>query len=99
MIFGWFDAREATDAGTALAEFLAERLPVDSAGGKHKQSEKKQKELFPKLFAQADRSKSEHRLNVFKKAKLGNAFKWKLLDLGYDPDFVDEATKEVLARL
>jgi hypothetical protein len=40
-----------------------------------------------------------HKLNIYKKAKLGNAFKWILLEKGYDAQFVDELTKEVILAL
>jgi hypothetical protein len=37
--------------------------------------------------------------SFYKKAKFGNAFKWKLLEAGYEPDFADELTKELLIHL
>ena len=99
MIFGWFDTRAATAAGTSLAEFLAQSIVPGSSVAAKRKSEKKQHEAVPKLFAQADRLRHELELNVFKKARLANAFKWKLLDLGFEEDFVDQLTKELLLRL
>ncbi|MDD5249702.1 MAG: hypothetical protein PHY45_11985 [Rhodocyclaceae bacterium] len=91
MIFDWFDAREASRFGTSLADFVVERIPSKSP--------KKAPEALAKLFAQIERFKQTNRLNMYKKAKLGNAFKWKLRDYGYTDEFVDEITKEVLLHL
>lgn len=99
MIIDWFDAREAVQFGISLAEFLAQRVSLDVDAAKHHKSATKQKEVFPKLLLQIARFKQEHTLNMYKKAKLGNSFKWKLLDLGYEPAFVDAMTKELLVNL
>ncbi len=97
-LFDWFNAREATQFGHAMAAYLAERLPkAEAAPGK--KADKKRAEALVGLFAQAERFRLSHKPNLFKKAKLGNAFKWSLLDLGYEKDFVDEVTKELLLRL
>lgn len=42
---------------------------------------------------------AEHRLGVVGKAKLGNAFRWELTELGYQKDFVDLATEAVVVHL
>ncbi|HLX27374.1 MAG TPA: hypothetical protein VKV24_02670, partial [Casimicrobiaceae bacterium] len=51
------------------------------------------------LGARAVRFHKEHKLGVYKKAKLGNTFKWKLRDLGYSAEFCEQATKEIVTRL
>lgn len=91
MLFDWFDARAASEFGGSLADLLAERFPT--------RSPKKAPEALAKLFAQIDRFKQTNKLNMYKKAKLGNAFKWKLIDHGYTDEFIEEMTKEVLLRL
>ena len=91
MLFDWFDAREATRFGDSLADFVAERIPSKSP--------KKAPEALAKLFAQIERFKQSNKLNMYKKAKLANAFKWKLIDCGYTDEFIEEMTKEVLLHL
>jgi hypothetical protein len=91
MLFDWFNAQAATDFGKSLADFLAERIPTKNP--------KKAPEALNKIFAQIEQFKLTNRLNMYKKAKLGNAFKWKLIDYGYEDDFIDEMTKEVLLHL
>jgi hypothetical protein len=99
MLFNWFDAREAEEFGLSLALFFAERVSVDACGNDKKNLVKKRQDVLGKLFAQAERYKCEHKLNVYKKAKLGNTFKWKLKDMGYDAGYVNELTKELIVKL
>lgn len=91
-MLSWFDARDAQQFGTTLAEFMIARSPLDA-------TEKKRQEVIDKMVLQIDVYKIDHRLNLFKKAKFANAFKWKLLDSRYDPEFVDTLTKKLLLRL
>ena len=49
--------------------------------------------------ARAVRFHLDKKLNVYKKAKLGNVFKWRLKELGYSDSFIDNATKEIVNRL
>jgi hypothetical protein len=51
------------------------------------------------LASRAVRYHEQHKLGVYKKAKLANVFKWKLTDLGYSKPFVERATKEIATRL
>lgn len=99
MLFGWFDAKEESRFGAALADFVFQRLPPGPEARKARLAEKKAQELFAKLFSQVERFRHGRKLNIYKKARLGNAFKWKMTDLGYEVDFADELTKEILFRL
>ena len=64
------------------------------AGAKHQL-----KVILEGLSARAVRFHAEHKLGVYRKAKLGNVFRWKLAELGYSPEFVERATKELITRL
>ena len=99
MFFNWFDAKKAEESGQSLALFFAERVSVEAGKSGKKSLPKKQMEAVGKMFAQAERFSREHKLNIYKKAKLGNAFKWKLKELGYAGGLVDELTKELLLHL
>ena len=93
----WFDARDAQEFGITLAEFFMERVPLEQPHKKIKSLAKKQ-EVLDKMFLQIPAFKMKHQLNIYKKAKLGNAFKWKLLDADYDPELVDELTKLLMLK-
>lgn len=93
----WFDAKEARAFGESLAVFFAERIPVDS-DLKEKKFSARAQQVLGKLAAQVDQFKRSHKLNIFKKAQLGNAFKWKLRDAGYEHSYVDELTEWLMLR-
>jgi hypothetical protein len=94
-MFSWLDASEAQKFGTTLADFIIERIPTDGSGKKEK-SAAKQQEVVNKMLLQIEIFKANHKLNMYKKAKLANAFKWKLLDAKFETETVDELTKTVL---
>ena len=94
-----FDTRELTEFATQLALDMNRRFPPASeartdAGAKHQL-----KVILEGLSARAVRFHAEHKLGVYRKAKLGNVFRWKLAELGYSPEFVEQATKELVTKL
>jgi hypothetical protein len=97
-MLNWFDARDAQQFGTTLADFFIEKMPAATLDKSEKATQKK-REVLQKITAQAEVFKISHKLNLYKKAKLGNAFKWKLLDGGYPEDVVDELTRALLVRI
>jgi len=98
MVLKWFDAGEAKDFGKRLGQFLIEKMPPESAGKKEKSPARK-KEVLNQMIGQIAKFKQEHKLNIYKKAQLGNTFKWTLNDAGYDQEFVDELTKTLMTFL
>lgn len=98
MLFSWFDAREEYEFGTRLAEFCDQKFREIAKAADSKQEEKRRK-LIAQTLQQVSQFAASRRLNIYKKAKLGNAFKWKLADLGHDKELVDTLTKEVLLVL
>lgn len=99
MVFKWFDAREASQFGLSMAEFFARRVPVEAIPATEEKPLRKAGEVISKLHVQAQSFRLGHKLNIYKKAKLANAFQWKLFDLGYDKRIIDELTKELLLYL
>jgi len=99
MVFEWFNGKEASEFGISMAEFLAQRIPPESIPATDKKPLRKAVEVISSLHAQATRFRSNHKLNIYKKAKLANEFQWKLFALGYDKHIVEELTKELLRNL
>ncbi len=95
MLLSWFDAKEAKEFGASLARFHIEKIPLNEPGKKGR-SPAKQQESLNKLFQQMVNFKLEHKLNIYKKAQLGNAFKWTMKEAGYDPEYVDQITKQLM---
>ncbi|MDH5329281.1 MAG: hypothetical protein OEW27_04985 [Aquincola sp.] len=91
MVFEWFDAKAAEAFGTELAKSFMARVPLNA-----ELSERKFESKARSAIAQLDRTvtafRTDHRLNMFQKAKVGNAFKWALRDAGYPARTVDQLT-------
>ena len=98
MAFSWFDASEAKQFGKALAQFYLAKLPVDTDRADKKYPNKKEF-VARKMAEQIGDFKLENKLNLYKKAQLGNAFKWALLEAGYSGKDVDELTTALMHQL
>jgi hypothetical protein len=98
MVFGWFDARVAKDRGAELARAFASRVPVEANLGERK-FESRAKSAIAQLQRDAAEFARNEKLNAYKKAQLGNAFKWALKDAGYADEYVDKLTDLLLLQL
>jgi GDP-D-mannose dehydratase len=96
-MLNWFAAKEEAAFGKSLAQFYLERVPFESPFSTKKFAAKTQ-DTLKKLELQVQQFKAGRQLNVYKKAKLGNAFKWTLRDAGYAADYVDELTEWLMLR-
>lgn len=92
MLLNWFDADEAKQFGVSLAHSYLEKSASALSRKKEKAIEKKQEEILGSLVQQIVQFKREHKLNIYKKAHVGNSFKWTLKEAGVDPDYVDQLT-------
>ena len=97
MIFGWFDAKPAQALGSDLARAFMSRVPVNAKVSDRK-FEVKAKAALLEIERRIADFKTSQRLNFYRKAKLGNAFKWTLKDAGYDPAYVDKLTDLVMLQ-
>ncbi|MEB0139361.1 MULTISPECIES: hypothetical protein [unclassified Undibacterium] len=99
MVFSWLNATKAKQFGISLADFYLERSKVDAQAKSSKFVEKKQRELLGKVLQQVVQFKASEKLNVYKKAQLGNVFKWRLLEAGHDRLHADELTRWLMHNL
>ena len=99
MIFSWFDAKDAKAFGLEIADFYVARVKKDQDGKRARFAEKKQRELLGKIAQKIALFKSTNSLNVYKKAQIGNIFRWRLLDAGFDKSYVDELTGWITRHL
>ena len=98
MAFDWIDAGPSKQFGAALALFYAAKLPIDVDKEDKKYANKKEF-VMKKMFEQIEQFKLENRLNLYKKAQLGNAFKWALKDSGFPGREIDQLTAVVIRQL
>ena len=98
MLPTWLDASPSITFGESLARFFLENVPHDPKVSEKKFAVKTSTTL-EKMDRQIATFKSGHKLNLYKKAKLGNAFKWALRDSGHDKDYIDKLTDWLMTRL
>ena len=104
MLLKWLNAREATEVGTALADDFVLQSASGSSGTRRQetrfdaQGQELQKFLH-KFLQRVDREARPLKLNFFKRAKLANSFKWRLLEKGVEQQLVDELTQALVLRI
>ena len=97
-LFDWFRAAEAEAFGKELAVFLAGELkgdfrPLDAKAGK------KAEKTMARAARKVQDFRTAHRLNVYKKSKLANAFLWELKEAGWPPELANQLTDWLTMRL
>ena len=95
MLLEWFNAREAANAGVALADSLTPSAPPRGA----KAARKEEAGALRELLERADRQVRTLRLNFYKKAKFANSFKWRLIENGVEREVADEVTQALIVHL
>jgi hypothetical protein len=88
------------DFAKRLAEDVAKRYPpaLDREVAK-RPSVNRMTRIVEDVCAKAVEFQTESRLGWLGKARLGNAFRWELSNLGYQKDFVDLATEAVVVHI
>lgn len=106
MLFKWLDAREATYVGAALADdFVVEAgegTPAAAAPEEGSPAQARRRALekyLRRFFERVDREVRSLPLNLFKRARLANSFKWRLLEKGVARELADDLTQTLLVRL
>lgn len=98
-LLSFLDTKDLEQFAVNLAEDLGRRFPPASEKRTDPGAKHQVKVILEGLSARAARYHDEHKLGVYKKAKLANTFKWKLSELGYSEPFIDGATRTIVNRL
>lgn len=99
MWFSWWDVREEKQFGYSLAELLIDRLGLEEPVLNNRLKGKKHDAMLHTMLQRIASFKLDRKLNTYKKAQIGNAFKWTLKDKGYDPDYVDQLTNWLMLKI
>jgi hypothetical protein len=100
MILRFFSMRKVNEFAKSLAQDVAKRYPPAIANNPtHMVSQKRLTGILEEAFTRAAEFNRENRLGWYKKAKLGNEFRWELKEIGYDEKFVDVATEGLIVYL
>lgn len=98
-LFGLIDTSAVENFATTLAIDLARRFPPSSEARTDAGAGNQLRVILEGLGARAVRFKSENGLGIYKKAKLGTVFKYKLKEAGFSDEFVERATAEIIKRI
>lgn len=96
-ILRWFDTAEVDELAMAIAAELVKRVPPARLDSHTKKAADRLRNTHEAIFARAGKFARTHKLNVYKKARLGNQFRWALKEAGYPREFVDAWTYELVA--
>jgi len=94
-IFQWFDTREIDELAQVIAAELVKRVPPSALDSHTKKAADRLRNTHDAIFARASKFARTHPLNIYKRARLGNQFRWALKDAGYPPEFVESWTYEL----
>jgi len=96
-LFGSLSGKQVDEFAKTLAQELAKRYPPAlDKGGERRISQKRMTTILEDTFNRAAQFKKQHRLGVYKKARLGNTFRWELQEMGYSEKFVELATEGLI---
>lgn len=99
MWLNWFNASAEKQFGQLLAEMLIERLSLEEPASNNRLMGKKHDAMLHNMTQKISGFKHGRKMNVYKKAQLGNAFKWALKDKGYDPEYVNQLTNWLMLKI
>jgi tetratricopeptide (TPR) repeat protein len=88
--------RKASEVGSSLAEQF---VSVASEQRKGSKAGAQGRQQFQSFLAQVDREAGSMELGLFRRTRLANSFKSRLLDSGVEPEVVEQLTQIVLTRL
>ena len=95
MILDWFDTKEVDALADRLAGELVKRVPPSEIIAHGKKAEAGHLKTREAILRQVKNFTGKNRLNVYKKARLANRFKWALKEAGYPVALVDEIAFEL----
>ena len=93
MILEWFNAREAVEIGTALADEFAPALATNGT------SASELDRTLQDILRRVDGEPRVSCLNFLKRAKFANSFKWRLIEKGVDSKLVEQVVQPVVLHL
>ena len=85
---------------SAMVDKIARQFPPSSEPMLIKKGAQRRLEgVLEHIAGDLDRFQQEHRLGWLGKARLGNAFRWKLVERGYSIQFVEALTEGIIKHI
>lgn len=100
-LFGSVSSKQVDEFAKKLAQDIAKRYPptMDSGAAERKISQKRLSTILEESFNKAVAFKNQHKLGVYKKARLSNTFRWELQELGYSEKFIEVAIEGLVVYI
>lgn len=99
-LFNLKSGKEMDEFARELAQDLAKRYPPElEKNSENKISANKIGSILESVLNKAENYKKKNKLGIYKKAKLGNSFKWELHELGYSDQFIEIATEGLVVYI
>lgn len=99
-MFSWINTKQADDFAKAVAADLMGRLPAPENGVQSaKVTPERIHSAHEAIVARAAAFARVNKLNWYKRAHLGNTFRWVLAEKGYDKTFVETWTHNLLVAV
>ena len=99
-LFGSASGKDVDTFAKALAREVAKRYPPAlDKGSERKISQKRLTTILEDTFNRAAEFRKQNKLGVYKKARLGNTFRWELQEMGYSGKFVELATEGLIVYI
>ena len=99
MTFSWFDTGEIDEFARSIAAELVKRVAPASLEARDEKAAKRLRSTHQAVFSRAEQFARTHKLNIYKRARLGNQFKWALKEAGYPAEFVQAWTYELVTLI
>lgn len=100
-LFGSVSSKQVDEFARGLAQDIAKRYPptMDTGSTERKISQKRLSTILEDAFNKAVGFRNQHKLGVYKKARLSNTFRWELTELGYSEKFIEMATEGLVVYI
>lgn len=94
-MFGdWFNCKQVDELVDSIVADLVKRFPPDKLDLPVEKAAKRLKGVHNAAFSRVETFARTRPLNLYKKAHLGNRFKWSLREAGYAGEFADALASE-----
>lgn len=99
-IFDRFSNKDVDQFAKSLATEISKRYPPSLEQAKEKKiSQNRIARVLEEVYGKAIAFRDDKHLGVYRKARLGNTFRWELTELGYSKPFVDMATEGLVVYI
>jgi len=96
-LFASVSSKQVDEFAKELASGIAKRYPPALQNRPDRAlSVARVSKILEDSFSRAAEFQRTHKLGVYKKARLGNAFRWEMKELGYGERFIELATEGLI---